>query len=79
MRDLSFAEALDDPDLPFRKFVAACVDLWNLASTAYELAGSSFGPADQNENVAGWVMHRLDIADHLSAAEEILGLGECSD
>jgi len=51
MRDLSFQEALDDPDGPFRQFVEECIGLWNRAVEVYEAAGSPNGPAEDDDNV----------------------------
>lgn len=52
MRDLSFQEALDDPEMPFRRFVAACTELWNRAVVIYEAAGSPNSPAMEGNNVS---------------------------
>ena len=79
MRDLSFQDALDDPALPFRRFVADCVELWNQAVAAYEDAGSPNGPAATGSNVTDWLIDRIDDAEAVQAVEELLGLAECDD
>jgi hypothetical protein len=79
MRDLSFQDALEDPALPFRRFVQDCVDLWNRAVEAYEAAGSPNGPVGEGNNVTNWFIDRMDDADAVQAAEELLGFGECDD
>ena len=73
MPDLSFQQALDDPDGPFRRFVAQCVDLWNRAVVVYEQDGSPNGPAEDGDNVTRWMLHRIDQFDAVCAAEELLG------
>lgn len=79
MRDLSYQDALNDPELPFRQFVRACVELWNRASLRYEQAGSPYGPASEGDNVTRWMMYRIEVAEHIQAAEEMLGLDECAN
>ncbi|MEO6044375.1 MAG: hypothetical protein ABIQ47_10695 [Tepidiformaceae bacterium] len=65
--------------MPFRKFVAKCVDLWNRASSADEEAGRPYGPAGVGDNLISWIVTRIEAANHIQVAEEILGLDECSD
>jgi hypothetical protein len=72
MRDLSYQEALDDPEMPFRRFVAACTDLWNRADVIYEAAGSPNGPALEGNNVSAWFDARMDAAEAVEAANELL-------
>ncbi len=79
MRDVSFQEALDDPDMPFRKFVAECVELRNLAVKAYEAQGSPFGPAEDGTNVTRWVEGRMDEWDAVVEAESILLDERCEE
>lgn len=79
MPDLSFQEALNDPDLPFQQFIQACVQLWNVATEQYEQAGSPYGPADAGDNVSRWVLHQMEDMEHVQAAEELLGLDKCDD
>ncbi len=74
MRDLSFQEALDDPELPFQQFVQGCVGLWNRAVEIYEAAGSPNGPAEDGDNLTLWVLARVEVADAIASAEELLGL-----
>ena len=70
MRDLTYQEALDDPEMPFRRFVAACVELWNRAVVIYEAAGSPNGPAHEGTNVSSWFEFRMDAA--VEAAQDLL-------
>jgi hypothetical protein len=74
MRDLTFQEALDAPDLPFRRFVADCVELRSSAVLAYESAGSPDGPVGDGDNVLNWVLAKLDGLDAVAAAEDFLDL-----
>ncbi|MEO8538137.1 MAG: hypothetical protein ABI577_00235 [bacterium] len=79
MRDLSFQEALDDPELPFQQFVQGCLDLWNRAVEIYEAAGSPNGPAEDGDNLASWVLAKLNALAAIGEAEELLGLDECEE
>jgi hypothetical protein len=72
MRDLSYQDALDDPEMPFRRFVAACTELWNRAVVIYEAAGSPNGPALEGNNVSSWFETRMDAAEAVEAANELL-------
>ena len=76
MRDLPYLYSLAEPELPFRKFAEAGVELWNRASRAYEKAGSPLGPADKGDNVTRWLQRKIEVANHIHAAEELLGLDE---
>ena len=72
MRDLSFQEALDDPDGPFRQFVEECIGLWNRAVEVYEAAGSPNGPAEDDDNVTRWFIDRMEDLDAVQAAQQML-------
>lgn len=80
MRDLSYQDALDDPELPFQLFVQRCVGLWNRAVEIYEENGSPNGPAEAGDNLTSWVLTRLDTLAAIGEAEELLlGLEQCDD
>jgi hypothetical protein len=79
MRDLSYQEALDDPEFPFQQFVQGCVGLWNHAVEIYEKAGSPNGPADEGDNLTSWVLAKLDALAAIGEAEALLGLERCDD
>ena len=72
MRDLSFQEALDDPEMPFRRFVAACTELWNRAVVIFEAAGSPNSPAMEGNNVSSWFEAHMDAAEAVEAINELL-------
>jgi hypothetical protein len=72
MRDPSYHEALDDPEMPFRRFVAACTELFNRAVVIYEAAGSPNGPALEGNNVSSWFEARMDSAEAVEAVYELL-------
>ena len=72
MRDLSFQDALDDPELPFRQFVEKCLALWNRAVEIYKAQGSPNGPAEEGSNVTDWVLGRIEGLEALAEAERLL-------